>query len=318
MNICDINTSFKNIKNINEDLILNILESNLKMFLDWSFLKIGGWFDAKIPDNTIYGTTQQYRLFPVSDPSYEDGQVWQGIRKDWVWEKNIDFNHTNPIIIDGLYIDNIFTPKSSGKFIINYPEGKIIFNQPISQNALILMNHSYRYVQVYRCNNVPWFQLLQFSSYNTSNPDIQQINDGEWRIGSHHRVQMPCIIIESLSRSRSRPHEIGNNSLITEQDIAFHILCDHRNDRNKLLDILRLQQDTVLYLYDTNAISANNEYPLDNNEDIKSNPLMYPNLVDKYKWRKCWLKNINFIEVLSPHHKLHQGVVRCTAEIIYA
>jgi hypothetical protein len=318
MNICDYNTCFKSINNINEDLILNILESNLKMFLDWSFLKIGGWFDAKIPDNTIYGTTQQYRLFSTQDPSYDDGQVWQGVKKDWVWENNINYNSANPINIDGVFIDNIFVPKSSNKFIINYPNGKVIFKEPISMTSLVLLNHSYRYVQVYRCNEVPWFQLLQYNAYNTDNPDIQQHSEGEWSIGSHHRIQMPCIIIESLSRSRSRPHEIGNNVLITEQDIAFHVLCDHRNDRNKILDILRLQQDTVLYLYDTNAISANNDYPLDYNEDIKNNAVMYPNLVDKYKWRKCWLKNINFIEVISPHHKLHQGIVRATAEIIYA
>lgn len=315
MNICDHNTTFKNINNINEDLILNILESNIKMFLDWSFLKIGGWFDAKIPDNTIYGVTQQYRLFSTQDPSYEDGQVWQAAKKDWVWE-TLDYNGKSPITIDGVFVDNVLKPRNN--FIVNYPNGRIIFHQPISTNSLVLLNHSYRYIQVYRANEAPWFQVLQYSSFNTDNPDIQQISQGEWSIGSHHRVQMPCIIIEALSRSRSRPHEIGNHSLITEQDIALHVIADNRNDRNKILDILRLQQDIVLYLYNTNEISANNDFPLDYNEDIKTNPLMYPNLVNKYKWKKCWLKNINFIEVLSPHHQLHQGIVRVTAEIIYA
>jgi hypothetical protein len=317
-NICSINTCFKSIKNINEDLILNIVESNLKMFLDWSFLCIGAWFDAKIPDNTIYGGTQHYRLFCTEDPSYEVGQVWQSIRKDWVWEYSASFNNLSPIKINGLYVNNKFIDINSNKFYINYPEGKVVFSEPLSCNDLVLVNYSYRYVQVYRANDCPWFTLLQQSSFNTNNPDIKQQNIGEWSVGPHHRVQMPSIIIEALSRSRSRPHEIGNNSLITEQDIAFHVFAENRNDRNKILDILRLQQDIVLYLYDTNAVSSNEDYPLNFNNDLKPNALTYPNLVEKYKWKKCWIKNIGLIDILSSNPNLHQGIVKCTAEIIYA
>lgn len=314
---CPNNVCFKSINSISEDLLLNILETNFKSFLDWSFLKIGAWFDAEASNNTLFGGWPTYRLIPVEDPSYSNGQVWQGFRKDWVYEHSIVFNNTSPKQINGIFVTGMYIPYSAGSFVINYPLGRVIFNSPINTTNIVELDHSYRMVQVYRANDAPWFQLLQYLSYNTNNPDLQQVGEGEWSIGGHHRVQMPCIIIESLSRSRSRPREIGSQGLILEQDIMFHILSDNKNDRNKLLDILRLQQDLTHWLYDTNLLAQNDKYPLDYNGDLKNNALTYPEILTEYPWRKCWWKTVNMMEVLSPHHRLHQGSIRLTIEIIH-
>ena len=314
---CELNTQLKSINSITEDLLLNVLESNFKSFLDWSFLKIGGWIDAEASNNTLFGGWPTYQLMVAEDPSYTDGQVWQGFRKDWVYEYGIVYNGTSPIRINGIFINGTYVPYSTGSFIVNYPLGRIIFNQPISTSSVVYLDYSYRTIQVYRANDAPWFQLLQFMSYNTNNPDLQQISEGEWLVGGQHRVQMPCIIIESLSRSRSRPREIGSRGLILEQDILFHILSDTKNDRNKLLDILRLQQDLHHCLYNTNTLAQDDNFPLDYNGDLKPNALTFPQIISQYQWRKCFWKTVNLIEVGSPHHRLHQGAVRATVEIIY-
>lgn len=316
MSICDINTTFKNINNIAEDLLLNMLESNFKTYLDWAFLNIGGWFDVTTTSSGIYGTNIHAKLLVTEDPAYNDGEVWQGIRKDWVWETGVVFSSGSPTNISGIYIDNVFNPYSSGDFIIDYPNGRIILDTAIDTDSQVKLNYSYRYVQTYRANDSPWFNVLQFATYETNNPDITRSSDGDWSIGGQHRIQMPAIVIESLARSRSRPYEIGNNNLIIEQDIAFHILAENKNDRNKLLDILRLQQDSVIVLYDTNAIAQNDLYPLDYNGNRKNSPLMYPDMVSQYRWRKCWIKNVNLFDIDSPHPYLHRGLVRATVEII--
>ena len=316
MSICDINTTFKNINNIGEDFLLNILESNFKTYLDWAFLNIGGWFDVTLSSSGIYGTNSHAKLVVSEDPAYNEGEVWQSIRKDWVWETGVAFSSSSPTNISGLYIDNTFTPYSSGDFTIDYPNGRIIFDTAIDTDSTVKLNYSYRYVQTYRANDSPWFNILQFATYETNNPDITRSSDGDWSIGGQHRIQMPAIVIESLAKSRSRPFEIGNNNLIIEQDIAFHILAENKNDRNKLLDILRLQQDSVIVLYNTNTIAQNDLYPLDYNGDRKNNALMYPNMVSQYRWRKCWIKNVNLFEIDSPHPYLHRGLVRATVEII--
>lgn len=314
MSICNINTTFKNIFNINNDLLLNILESNLKHYLDWSFLNIGAWFDVRISNQTIYGSNPHYKLLPVEDPSYNDGQVWQAIRKDWVWETNIVYNESSPIAIGDIYING--SPIYTG-FTIDYPNGRVLFDNAISTSSIVSLEYSYRFVQVYRANDAPWFNLLQYNSFKTDSLDIKQTDQGDWSIGNFHRVQMPCIIIESVPRSRSMPYELGSGGLVLEQDIVMYIFAENKNDRNKLLDIIRVQQDGVIYLYDTNKVAQEDNYPLDYNGSIKDGALMYPNLVENYSWRKCWFKNINLIELSSEHPNLHSGAARITAEIIY-
>lgn len=315
MSNCDYNTKFKGIDSISEDLLLNILETNFKMYFDWAFLNIGAWFDVALNQNTIYGTNKHSQLIPVEDPAFANGRVWQSIRKDWVWETGIDFQSTSPVTISGVSVNSTNVSKS-GNFTINYPLGRIIFNAPKSLSSNIELSYSYRFIQVHRSSDSPWFNILQFSSFNTSNKDIELTDTGEWSIGGQHRIQLPCIVIEPLSRSRSRPYEIGNNLLWLEQDIGFYILAENKNDRNKILDILRLQQDVTLQLFDTNALAQNDNYPLDYNGDIKNNPLMYPDIIETYPWRKCFIKNISLFEIDSPLPSLHQGMARATLEII--
>jgi hypothetical protein len=151
---------------------------------------------------------------------------------------------------------------------------------------------------------------------NTSNLDIKQKDSGDWSIGGNHRVQTPCIIIEAIPRSRSRPYEIGNTLLWLEQDMGFYVLAENKNDRNKLLDIIRLQQDLTIQLFDTNTLAQNDLFPLDYNGDLIDNPLMYQDIVSYYPWRKCFLKNINLFEIDSPVPSLHRGFAKVTMEII--
>lgn len=315
---CNTDTQFKGVTSIGQEFLLNTLETNMKMFFDWSFLQIGAWFNAVIPNSgTIYGSSNpQYKLVLVDDDAYTAGQVWQGIRKDWVWESGACYSGGYPILISGVYLNNTFTPYSSGTFDIDYPNGRIIFDTAINKTTTVHLNHSYRYVQVYRSNDSPWLNLIQFNSFNTADSDIKQISAGEWSIGGNHRIQLPAIVIESLPRSRSRPYEIGNSALWLEQDIAFYVIAENKNDRNKLLDIIRLQQDITIQLYDPNELAQNDKYPLDNNGDLKNAALMYNQIITQYPWRKCFFKNISLFEMDSVTPGLHIGLARATTEII--
>lgn len=43
---------------------------------------------------------------------------------------------------------------------------------------------------------------------------------------------------------------------------------------------------------------------------------MYPDMVDQYPWRKCFIKNISLFEMDSTTPNLYQGMARATVEII--
>lgn len=317
MNNCDPYTTFKGVSRISDDFLLNILESNFKTYFDWAFLYIGGWFDSSIGEYNLYHSDNQHSiLLPVSDESYMDGQVWQSIRKDWVWETGINFNGTSPIEVTGLFVDDIYYENTGLNYTINYPAGRVIFESAQSTSSVVEINYSYRNIQVYRASDSPWLNVIQYGSFDNSNPDITRTEDGDWFIDGNHRIQLPAIVIESVPRSRSRPFELGNDNLWIEQDIAFYILAENKNDRNKLLDILRLQQDSTIYLYNTNALAQDDKYPLDHNGNLKLNPLMYPNIVNNYRWRKCWIKDVSLFELESVNPNFHQGLCRMTVEII--
>lgn len=315
-NLCQPTTVFQGICNISEDLLLNIVEANFKSYFDWAFLDLGAWFDAEIGEYTINSSSvQQAQLIPVADESYIDGQVWQGIRKDWVYEK--DCHPTQqPIQISGLFIDGTFSPYSAGNFTINYPEGRVIFDSPIDIASQVLMEYSYRGIQVYRASDAPWFSELQYGSFNNANPDIQRREDGDWSIAGSHRIQLPAIVIDPISRSNSTPYEIGSKHLVISQDVGFYVLAETKNERNKILDILRLQQGITIGLYNTNDVAVAQAYPLSENLDKNPSGQTYPWLVEYYPYKRCYLRNVNLFEIASPSPNLHQGLVRATVEII--
>lgn len=316
-NVCQSTVVFQGLNSISDDLLLNITEANFKTFFDWAFLDLGAWFDAEIDEYSIYSSgVQQSQLLPVADEAYEDGQVWQGIRKDWVYETGCSANGTEPIAISGLYIGSTFYPYPGGDFAVNYPDGRIIFDSPISISSNVKMNYSYRNVQIYRASDAPWFNMIQYGSFNNSDIDIQRMEDGNWSIAGNHRIQLPAIIIEPISRSQSMPYEIGSRQLVISQDIGFYIVAETKNERNKLLDILRLQQGMTIQLYDTNEVAQNEVYPLGPTLDINPSGLMYPDLVSRYPYRKCYLRNINLFEIESLTPYFHQGLARATVEII--
>jgi len=314
--ICNRNTTFQGVGNISQDLLLNIVEANFKTYFDWAFLDLGAWFDAEVGEYTINSSTvQQAQLLPVADEAYTDGQVWQGIRKDWVFESGC---HTtmNPVQISGLTVDGAFHSYPGGDFAVNYPDGRVVFDTPMGIGATVLMNYSYRAVQVYRASDAPWFSELQYSSFNNSNPDIQRMEDGNWSIAGNSRIQLPAIIIDPISRSNSIPYEMGSRELVISQDIGFHVIAETKNERNKLLDILRLQQGLTLDLYDTNDVAQAETFPLGPNLDKNPSGLMYPDLVSNYHYTKCYLKTVNLYEIRSISPNLHQGLARATVEII--
>ena len=314
---------FKGITNYGETQILTELENNLKHFIDWGMLSIGGWsdvsIDTSVPDG--YGGAPATLRY-VEDPSYTDGQVWQGFRQDWIYESGVDFtvagtgyNPTN-IQASGVQVGGIY--QTTG-YHINYPLGRVVFDSAISTGSTVKVNYSYRNVQVVVADNAPWWRELQLRSFRSD--DIQFTQDdrsGDWSIPGFSRIQLPAIIIEAVPRGSSRPYEMGNGSLWIEQDIIFHILADDRISRNKLVSILQVQNDKGIWLFDSDVVAASGAFPLDyRGERVNGN--VYPDLVDttQYRYKKCRFIRTEVSEVDTWHPQLYEGTVRTTCEFVF-
>ena len=318
---------FKYANHIGKDELSNLLETNIKMYLDWAFLSIGGWTNVVSGGlSGAYGGDFS-RLYPVKDYSYTDGRVWRGARKDWVYESGVDYvaatggDAHNPLLVTGIEVDG--TAVGGNTYHVNYPLGRIVFDEAKSTNSVVTAVHSFRDVQVYRADAAPWFRELQLRSLRVDSSHISQFGSGNWSIGENHDIQLPAIIVEVVARGTSSPRQLGDGSLIMNQDILFHILSESRHQRNNLMDILRYQDDKVIWLFNTHNAATSTGYPLDFRGMVTGYGNMYPDLVAEtgiyrgFRWNQCRFQDTQLADVAPIHENLHEAIVRTTAEVYF-
>ena len=240
----NISTTFQHVSQVGDTLLNCELESNLKSYLDWGMLGIGGWFNVNIPTSGAWGGTfDQLRV--VDDPSYTLGQVWESARKDWVWETGVAYTGGSPIDISGVYVNS--TLKGTGDATYghhyNYPLGRVVFDTAIPTTSTIQLEYSYRNVQTYIADQAPWWDELQYNSMRVDDTTFSQISSGNWSILANHRVQMPAVVIEVVPRRTFQPYELGSSANFVTQDVLFHIVAESRWWRNQLVDIISIQKD---------------------------------------------------------------------------
>ena len=305
-------STFHQISSITNKNRISLLEDNVKSFLDWSFLHIGGFVNVNIPTSGITGGSFHI-LKSASDPVLKD-RVWQSPRKDWVYESGIIYENESPVSFSGVYLNNTLLPAPTGSgnytYNVNYPLGQIIFDKPVSSSSNVLASYSYRYVQVYKSSDNFWWKEVQKETYNPSN-----FNKQDYSITSVHRVQLPAIVVELIPRTVQIPYQLGSADNIIIQDVFLHIYSENANQRNILADTLIHQKDKTLRLYDISTVIKNNRYPLNKFGNINANGYNYPILVEYFSNYWCTIKDSNLVELNSLSSSLHNGIVRWSIEI---
>lgn len=392
----DLYTCFRKVGHYGDNKLMSELEINLKWWLDWAFLKIGGWTPVYSGTNAHFGGNF-YTLKPMQAPSYTDGQVWISPRKEWIYETGVNydtpsininsisstgggtatiettinnyFNEGDTVTISDSLITNfdntysissvnslssfeisgvaetgissegtvighidpipvtislngqaINTGTSGAEHYINYPLGAVIFDSAINTGtSSVVAQYSFRDVQTYIADSVPWLvesQLdsLRPDSHNWSNIDF--LNKGDWGMNPQHRIQLPAIIVEAVGFRGGSPYQLGNHSLLENPQILFYILAQTRYERNNIVSILSNQKHHTIRLFDSDAVAKAGDLPLDYRGMVVSNPNMYPDIIDEYWWKRCWIKDINVSEVKTGHPNLFISTVRFSLEVL--
>jgi len=307
-------TNFLHVDTIGQKNRISSLEENLKSFLDWSFLNIGAYVNVSIPTSGISGSNF-HQLKPVADPSNKI-KVWESVRKDWVYESSV--SGQNPINISGVYLNGTFLPSPSGSgnytYSINYPLGRITFNNGVANNSNVQLSYSYRYVQVYKSSDSSFItKEIQQGTYDPASFKPS----GDSSITPNHRIQLPAIIIELAPRTQQIPRQLGTTQNIIIQDILLHIVCESMPQRNDLIDILMLQKDKTFYMYNINKVLADNLYPLNNKGEKKSVIVNYNQIVANpaYQEYYTYIKDAYLSEISSISSNLYSAVVRWSVEM---
>lgn len=299
--------------NIGSDNISNILESNFKMYYDWAFLSyLGAWVDVNVPTSGVYGGDFS-TLRKVDDPNYTYGQVWEAARKDFVWESGVDYTNATGGISNPRAVGNPVVNGSTVTtgYYVDYPNGRVIFNS--AQTGTVKLPYAYRYVQLYRIDDAPWWRELQYSSHRPDSEQFTQSSSGDWSIFGVNRIQLPAVVIEVVPRGTAKNWEMGSDSLIQTREVRFTIFAETSWERKNLMDIFNAQVDRNINLFDTNEASA--ESPLDY-RGMLTGTKNYPYFNTGYKWAICTMQDSFVTDVGQIHPNLYIANVTTSTETI--
>lgn len=311
----------KGISDVFEYTLSNDILDGLVEYFDWSLMEIGNYFNVEkgelAPNGEDYS---QLRL--ASSGYYPSGQSWEGFRKNWIWQSGISYA-TPPIVgtdntqpgISGVYVNDIFEPVSGSgplSYYVDYTNGRIIFNSPIPTGSNVQVEHSYKWINVVYANNVPWLRQVQI---NTEEPTSNFLNNdkGAWNIPPESRLQLPAIAIEIVPMRTFKGYQLGGGQWVYT-DVLFHCIAEDEVTRNKLIDIVSLQNDKIIPLFDSNRINASGQYPVDYRGVPTSGALRYPELVENYYGGRIRLKNGTVQGMTVIGDDLFGGTIRFTTE----
>jgi hypothetical protein len=319
-------TNYLNLKGFDsvfDSTLGNEIQDNLIEFFDWALLQKGNYQNVTLSELSPNGGDYS-KLKPSSNPNYPSGLAWEGFRKNWVWQSGVSYspqpllgtNNSKPGI-SGVYVNNVFYPSStSGTYThkIDYYNGRVLFNNPIPTGSTVKAEYSYKYINIIYANSLPWLREIQYKSLDLP-PAFNSNNKGEFAIPAENRVQLPAIAIEIVPRRTLRGYQLGGGQYV-DTDVLFHCLAEDEFTRNKLIDIVSLQNEKTIWMFDSNKIANSGDFPLDYMGVPVSGALRYPDLLDKYYKGKMRFKNSNVQNMELINSNFYAGIVRMTIETI--
>ena len=135
----------------------NDIKYNLVEYFDWALLDKGNYFNSTLSELAPNG--QDYSKLRLSaNDQYTSGQVWEGFRKNWVWQSGlapsglaglitppiVGTNHEKPGV-SGLWVDAAFYPsETTGDYShhVDYFNGRVIFDTAIPNSVATLISTS--------------------------------------------------------------------------------------------------------------------------------------------------------------------------------
>jgi hypothetical protein len=305
--------------NITDLDLQNAIQQSIISFFDWGFLNMGGFTNIKINQNDIRGSSRS-TLQLVKDPNFTDGKVWETFRQNLVYESGLT-SATQPISISGVFINNCFVLPSHPQsgFYVNYPDGLVVFNNPIPTNSVVNMEYSFKTINIINTQVVPLIKEAQSYSFNLTNNDYSA-SSGDWNQLSRKKIQFPLVNVEFSPKVTSRPYEMGDFAQFVHSDILMHVITEDQSSAMKFASMIFAQKEKSIYMYNMQMASASGAMPLDGNGARTPSGLLYPKLVALSNQGGYRTKILRFADAscIGPNNAgtIYHSVVRFTTEVI--
>ena len=318
---------FKGVTAFQKDNISNTLMLGVQDFLSWGFLNVGAFQNitrAPAVSGSFSDAHARYRLRNSDDPSYEEGQVWEGFRSDWVWESGVSYDDTKPIQVSGVWVNNNFYLPNDSTYshFVDYPNGRIIFDYGIPAGNKVEANFTHRTVGITMASE-DYIQELMFNSYDIEDLNSYLISSSGTRSQlGNRRLQLPIIALEMANSPAREGYQLGGGDIVYT-DILFHIFSDDEFEKNNLKDVILNQSSKSIHLINRTLMKQNKKYPLqlDRNGTPVKNAKVYTDLIKEsgeggFRWRNARFDKVTCTDMPPVNSWLHRATVRATFSII--
>lgn len=291
--------TFKGISHYGQNPFSTRIEQGLGFYLNWAFLGIGGFNNVAIPSSGAYGGLN-HKLRVKQDVNFQDGQVWQGFRPNWVWESGVPYG-IQPTQFSGVKVNGTFYPSSTTgiyRHYVDFNRGQVVFNSPISLNSDVQSAFSFKDVYVTNTDE-PYVKDFLFGSYDSANPQFTYFGSGNY---SRNSIPFPTIAIEVVAGRDAVGLGLGGGQLV-KQPVLFHVYGENKLDRDKLTDILCHQNDSTLMFLDIDQMASATGFPLTYLGSKSPNCKTFPDLVQNFFWKKGYLRDVKVTasQTLGPY-----------------
>jgi hypothetical protein len=316
------NLNLKGLGSVFKTTLNNELQDNLVEFFEWSLLEKGNYFNVTLGELSE-NNSDYSRLKLSNNENYTTGQAWEGFRSNWVWQSGISFTPP-PIVafnnalpgISGVYLNDSFLPTSTTgqyQYKIDYYNGRVVFDNPIPTGSKVQAEYSYKYINLFYSNSLPWLSEVQYRSLDIPENFLQPKTGFD--LPPESKLQLPAIAIEVVPKRTMKGYQLGGGQIVST-DVLFHCIAEDEYTRNKLVDIISYQNDRDLTMFDSNELAASGAFPLDHVGTPVSGALRYPELIQNFPGGTMTLKNTVVQGMKSINTNFYAGIVRMTIDII--
>ena len=278
----------KGTKNFYAYEVSDTLSQNLKTWIEYGLLEIGA-YTAISRSGANSGYSQLQRVY---DDRYGGNRVFEGVGPGWVWESGVSTSAGSDTIfgVSGVFVGATYLPNAtsgSNSYIIDYANGRIVFDNAVSTASGVSCDYVTRDVAVYLSDSVQWKTIVQ--KYEERFDDIDNLSpSGMASILKENRIWLPCIVVEVQDRT-NRPLQLGGGDY-NEFAVFYHIFSETAFPVRRIVDMLNNQEGKRLDLYNL----ATAPFPLNRNGTIASGSLTYPNLSSRngpYFWTYAYIES---------------------------
>lgn len=282
-----------------------LIKEGIIGYYDWGMKSIGGVLNVS------------ETLYPQKDPNYTNGQVWMCSKKGLIWESGIGALVSNDETypgVSGIHITGVYYPVSTTGIYshkIDHVNGRVIFDSPISTSLNVSINYSHKYCDVVPVDN--FSSLLRLFEQRSG----RELNgSGDYHLDPRSVNDLPLIGVEVPNNIGLRPYQLGGGQYL-DKDVIFHCLGKTSEEADKLVDIVTMQNDKSIYVFDLDKIYSSGAFPVGYDGVPNSGALRYPELIRDYKHSKTLrFQNTRGGGQSSPINGVIHKSVRVSAELI--